>query len=115
MLFIIPVILVVVGQTNDKVGSTYEYHLEINTQRLNRVDRNQLELPPFFSNCLLDCLAVQLLVVDTGGWNVAFSLWTIVFTAYLVLLLLQKGNFGIESSFGIIHGREDTNCKQSLR
>ena len=79
MLFIPPVRPAVAGQANDKVGSTIECLLETNTRGLNRVDWDRLEVPPFFNNCLLDCLAVPLLIFDPSRWYVAFSLVNIFF------------------------------------
>ena len=115
MLFILLVIPLVVGQADDKVGTSFECLLEINKMWPTRVDWDQLEVPPFFNNGLLDCLAVPTPVADSGGLNVAFSLMNIFFTTHHVPLLEQKRNLVIESLFGIIHRREDTDRKQRRR
>mgnify|MGYP005726105013 CR=1 FL=1 len=108
MLFILLVIPLVVGQADDKVGTSFECLLEINKMWPTRVDWDQLEVPPFFNNGLLDCLAVPTPVADSSGRNVAFSLMNIFFTTNHFPLLEQKRNLVIESLFGIIHRREDT-------
>ena len=90
MPFIPPVRPAVAGQANDKVGSTLECLLEINTRGLNRVDRDRLEVPPIFNNCLLDCLAVPLLIFDPSRWYVAFSLMNVFFLPYHIPLLCSR-------------------------